>query len=72
MITPSSKKTSPCLPFPYPKRFVVARLDPVGMLQDIKDPDPEALAEAQRMTPKKYIFYLNSVRLEFTFLAERS
>ncbi|RDX48676.1 hypothetical protein OH76DRAFT_1352011, partial [Lentinus brumalis] len=50
---------SPCLPFPYPQRFVVACLDPVGMVEDLEDADTQALQEARCITPKRYIFYLS-------------
>ncbi|TFK84700.1 hypothetical protein K466DRAFT_526956, partial [Polyporus arcularius HHB13444] len=40
-----------------PNQFAVLRIDPVAMVEPLRD--PQALAEARAMKPKKYLMYLS-------------
>ena len=47
------------LPFPKPREFAVVRMDPVAMVERLRD--PVAMEAARAMTPKKYLVFLQYV-----------
>ena len=55
------RPSNPVTIFPQPRRFAVVQMDPITMLTTAGLDDPEALAVAKALMPKKYMVYLESV-----------
>ena len=61
MFIPSYRDVPFNLPFPMRRHFVVLRIDPVAMVEPLRD--PQATAEAKMIKPKEYLMYLINVRV---------
>ncbi|RPD68996.1 hypothetical protein L226DRAFT_494851 [Lentinus tigrinus ALCF2SS1-7] len=48
--------------FPLPHHYAIIRTDPEAMVKDLGFDDPETLKEAQGMSRKKYLVYLDGLR----------
>ncbi len=55
--------SNPVTIFPRPRQFAVVQIDPVAMVKTAGLDDPEALAAAGALVTKKYLLYLESLRI---------